>query len=358
LSGSEVSFDVYLKTLPGTSGDLFLGNCTFVLTYNTANFSNPTFSKVGSGTGFVSLVPTDPDGLIPGFNTLSTQSSYFNNTSTSITNGELIISLDGPTPSDQAAFNASVAKIDGTTSSHRLGRFKLTGVSNPNGTFGLMWKGSGAGFITKIFTLGANSPFVSTRVNPSDLTLTDGLDIALPVELIDFQVSKDEERAVLNWSTAAEIGTTQFTIQHSINGQQWANIGKVLATGGPSHGSAYQFIHDQIMIGTNYYRLKAEDEDGSFEYSGIRSLKHTQKSDKPIIKVFPNPAVDRLSLEWDLPANNPVRIEVRTIHGQLIDQFVNRGPRMELNVQNYPAGTYILQLEIGDKWFGRQFIKN
>lgn len=164
--GTDLFFDIYLRTVPGSGGNLYLGNADFVLTFNTNNFNKPVLSKTGSGAGFCAFIPTDPAG------TAFTQFAYFINTSPVIIGNELVINLNGPTPSNQADFDIQVARIDGTLDLHRLGRFRISGLIDPNGNMGLMWKSTGPGLITKIFTLSNTQPFISTQLSDSDLALS------------------------------------------------------------------------------------------------------------------------------------------------------------------------------------------
>jgi len=153
--GTDFLFDLYL-TSTGTN-DLYLGNADFVLTFDAFNFNSPVLSKEGTAPGFCSFVPTNQSG----FNTLITQMNYFNGTAVQILNGnQLVINLNGSTPSDTAAFNSSVAWIDDTPSTHRLGRFKVSGINIPSGYMNLQWEIAS----TLVFTLNPNPPFQSTEI--------------------------------------------------------------------------------------------------------------------------------------------------------------------------------------------------
>ena len=155
--GTDFFFDVYL-TRTGTN-DLYLGNADFILTFDMANFTNPVLSQEGTAPGYCTFVPTDQSGM----NTLLTQVYYFNNTSVDIlNNNHLIINLNGPTPGSIVAFNSSVAWINGSPSTHRLGRFKVSGITNPSGYMNMQW------FITNtlVYTLDPTPPnFTSNPVN-------------------------------------------------------------------------------------------------------------------------------------------------------------------------------------------------
>jgi len=116
--GTDLFFDVYINTTNGTT--LHLGNSDFLITYDNTAFSNPNFTVEP---GFCTFKPTDQSGS----NISVLRTIYEQNTSTNFILNELIINVYGTAPGTQAAFDLSVAIIDGSLVNHRLGRFKLTG---------------------------------------------------------------------------------------------------------------------------------------------------------------------------------------------------------------------------------------
>lgn len=158
VSGSDFYFDIFLKTTGSSSGDLYLSNADFVLSFSDGDFSNPTFEKES---GTCTLVPTDGSGS----NTQETQTLYFDNTATTISGNEIIVNLNGPAPVDQSSFDTRVAKVEGAASTHRLGTFKITGLTNPNTNGGLAWKTLGDGVLSRVYSHAPSGSFVSTEVN-------------------------------------------------------------------------------------------------------------------------------------------------------------------------------------------------
>ena len=63
-------------------------------------------------------------------------------------------------------------------------------------------------------------------------SLTPQIMSALPVTLINFECTlSDASTTMLQWSTSEETNSDYFEIQHSINGKQWIEIGRVKANG-------------------------------------------------------------------------------------------------------------------------------
>jgi hypothetical protein len=77
--------------------------------------------------------------------------------------------------------------------------------------------------------------------------------------------------------------------------------------------------------------------------------------------IYPNPAHERITVAFDLPASGPVEINIYDLQGKLV-KTVNMGDRPEgrhdafINVGNLTAGTYILRLTIGNQHSTSKFI--
>jgi len=94
----------------------------------------------------------------------------------------------------------------------------------------------------------------------------------LPVTLTGFEVSRQGNLAMLQWQTAQEQNSRDFTIERSADGLSYTSIGNVQATGNSSGPRDYSFTDAAPLNGKNYYRLKQFDLDGHFTYSDVRAL--------------------------------------------------------------------------------------
>ena len=129
---------------------------------------------------------------------------------------------------------------------------------------------------------------------------------ALPVELLSFVAENRNGKVSLNWETASEIGTDNFTIQRSNNGSNFIDLGTIDVEGVGGFGAKYSFTDENPVLGQNYYRLKIMDLDESFDYSLIRLA--TVKNVEAIFSMYPNPisSFERLTVNW-LPTSNQER---------------------------------------------------
>lgn len=165
-----LEFDLYLHTTAETDGDLFLGNADFVLSINNDLFESPQFSKVvpaqnaGFQKGHTQLVSSNllnPNDITT---QLNVQKAYFDATTTTIVDGMLVINLNGLSPADLSTLQEKVARIDGEASTHKLGRFSVSGLVGSIDDVRMTWRINTSGLSTKVFTLDPGSQISSPVV--------------------------------------------------------------------------------------------------------------------------------------------------------------------------------------------------
>jgi hypothetical protein len=163
----------------------------------------------------------------------------------------------------------------------------------------------------------------------------------LPVTLTTFTAARQEQSSTLKWSTTSETNSDLFEVQHSIDGKEWRHLGNVAATGESRELKTYSYIHEQPSSGTNLYRLKMIDADGTFAYSRIVSLDFEFRIETA---VFPNPATDYIKIkidgQSDWSKNNMV--DIIGMDGRIV--LSSRMISDELSIQNLKSGIYILQI--------------
>ena len=171
---------------------------------------------------------------------------------------------------------------------------------------------------------------------------------ALPVELLAFQATKEVDAVLLEWQTASETNNEGFAILHSSDGLDWKDIGFVFGKGDTQRNHFYSFTHPDPVKGNNYYRLRQFDFDGRFEDSTIRMVKFDYEPAADRIDIYPNPTVDFAQIT--LPSRHDHgQVMVTNAAGlQVYSREIPAGQaQVILNVQDWPTGTYLVQLQLG-----------
>jgi hypothetical protein len=94
----------------------------------------------------------------------------------------------------------------------------------------------------------------------------------LPVAFTRYDVQKRGNAALIQWATAQEQNSRDFTIERSADGNIYSSIGSVGAAGNSSVSQTYSFTDNAPLTGKNYYRLKQSDLDGQFIYTQVKLL--------------------------------------------------------------------------------------
>ncbi|MFK7775735.1 MAG: T9SS type A sorting domain-containing protein [Saprospiraceae bacterium] len=168
----------------------------------------------------------------------------------------------------------------------------------------------------------------------------------LPVELTFFQAVQQNTHAHLQWETASERNTSHFSVERSINGVDFIEIGSVTGSGDGIIVNQYTFKDIAPVNGINYYRLKIVDHDYSFEYSNIEVVVFDTESS---IQLYPNPIEKTIQLKGlDIETDN-VQLEIIDRNGKLI--FANKVPvkygqlQISTDLANIKySGTYFLRV--------------
>lgn len=175
--------------------------------------------------------------------------------------------------------------------------------------------------------------YTSTEVN-----LTSNI---LPVEFARFKVQAQRSSILLDWQTASEANSKNFIVEHSIDGQTFVAVGEVPAAGNSDVLVDYNFIHEDPNIGTNYYRLRQQDLDGSFEYSVLRVLNY-YNLDKDVT-IYPNPTMGQVYIKNQ--SDKVLNLVIRDLSGKIVyrRKDLNAGA-VSIDLSDLPKSMYTLEL--------------
>lgn len=126
----------------------------------------------------------------------------------------------------------------------------------------------------------------------------------LPIELINFEATKQDRQVELSWSTASELNNDYFTIERSADGISWENVQTILGAGNSSRTIDYSWIDNSPYAGISYYRLKQTDYDGKSETFHIVSIEQNEVKE---LQAYPNPVSHTSSL-LGVDSDKPLRI--------------------------------------------------
>lgn len=111
--------------------------------------------------------------------------------------------------------------------------------------------------------------------------------MAMPIKLLYFTAELKDEAVLLNWATEKEESFDHFEIERASSNLKFITITEVPGAGYNTETlQRYSWVDSNPFAGQNYYRLKAVDLDGSFEYFKIATA---SASGNRKFVVYPNP---------------------------------------------------------------------
>lgn len=84
----------------------------------------------------------------------------------------------------------------------------------------------------------------------------------LPVEMLGFDATLQEEGVLLEWSTASEYNSDYFSIYRSVDASSWTKLADIPSAGFSTSLQEYKYKDNSILYNHTYYRLKQTDIDG------------------------------------------------------------------------------------------------
>ena len=378
----DISYNKLTDTIPASlakSGYIYLNNnlltggvpTSFVsssslnsIDLSNNNLSGTILTTIGNNSNlrFIALSYNHFTGPIPASLGYFAQSVYLNNNN-----------LSGPIPTFQhypyllignnnftfAGMEGVAQNIFDTASNHYAPQATVhlnrngnklwisVGGTPSNNTF--KWYMNGILTATNIgdstYTMTSNNKYwvVITNAVAKSLTLySDTTTITnLPITLSSFTTTSNNKTIQTNWYTSTELNTSHFIIQHSTDGSSFTDIGTIKAIGNGANG--YSFTDTHPTNGTNYYRLKSVDKDGTSSYSKVVSAQLTV--DRLPFTVVPNPAKDITIIK----GNHIAFVQVIDNIGRVVKVVsLKDATNPTLSVGGLQAGVYHLRVQTID----------
>lgn len=235
-------------------------------------------------------------------------------------------------------FNGNTNPFTGSVQINYTDGAELNGIPENELTLNIHNGSSWAAFPAT--TRDATSNFVLTSGITSilnELTLARTL-APLPLTWLSFSATKENQSALLQWTTTREQNTRNFTVQHSANGINWSGIGSQPATGNTNISNTYSYEHTKPISGINYYRILQTDMDNRSSFSAIKLIKFTKISEPFVI--LGNPVSNNMLA---IQVNALIDLTLYTTDGKLLwQQQVNAGTII-IDVSRYAKGSYLLK---------------
>lgn len=163
--------------------------------------------------------------------------------------------------------------------------------------------------------------------------------ITLPVQWQSFSAFKQNQRAMLEWSTTSEQNTKNFIIQRSADTRTWKDLAAINAAGNSDVATAYSYEDVQPQTGVNYYRIQQTDIDGRLSYSDVKLVQFDSQVSS-LFTLQANPVLNKTIL---LQVSKPATFSIYTASGKLVKQQQSAAGTVKIDMNAYAAGIYFIK---------------
>ena len=182
--------------------------------------------------------------------------------------------------------------------------------------------------------------------------------VALPLTLLSFTGTLQNNDVTLKWNTSNEVNTQTFIVERGQGKTAFAAIGSVSANSTAGKNS-YSYVDKGLAPGTYLYRLKMVDRDAHFTYSPVVSIQSSAAMTGRIV-LYPNPVKDVLYVQLQAEGQEMVILQLSDMQGKVLQQQevqLSRGVTgLSFNTSSLAAGSYLI-LSAGEHKAIGQFIK-
>jgi Secretion system C-terminal sorting domain/G8 domain len=183
----------------------------------------------------------------------------------------------------------------------------------------------------------------------SDLGSGSGL---LPLTLVSFNSSRQNQEIILYWRTENEENINSFEIESKDGNSDWQTIKTISSMAADEGGYSYTFIDYTKMNGDRYYRLKIIDRDGKYVYSKVLFNTSGQAG-----KISITPTLVNSSINVTLPASGRAQVSIYNTSGQLVKTLVTGTEVFNIDVSGLRRGEYFLSVSQGKDFNAAKFFK-
>ena len=168
----------------------------------------------------------------------------------------------------------------------------------------------------------------------------------LSTDLISFNGTKKEGGNLLEWNVSNHHNLMTFELQRSHDGKTFGQLDIIAVN---DQQSAYAYLDRHPVNGTNYYRVKMEDQSMKQSYSNIIML-YTPRINHDIY-CFPNPATQSLNIQVNADVAAETHYSVFSVEGKLVKQgtlqIVKGDNLFSIDFSQLSTGSYFFKTDNG-----------
>ncbi|REE00566.1 T9SS type A sorting domain-containing protein [Marinoscillum furvescens] len=214
---------------------------------------------------------------------------------------------------------------------------------NSQGAGGLNGTGASAGSASAGSSAPTNSSF-----DPNGDGVIESQQGPLPVQLIGWSGTIEGQYHLLQWSTASELNNQFFTVERSVDGENWEVIAYVEGHGTTNNQNDYEYKDYYRSASMTYYRLSQTDFDGQNETFDVIAL--APQARQVELLLFPNPTQGEFRVQFGRSGAEQLQWTFYNALGQLLNiRASDANGELVFNIEELPKGNYFLHVTNGNQ---------
>ncbi len=149
-------------------------------------------------------------------------------------------------------------------------------------------------------------------------------DVSLPVELVNFYATYQNNAVSLKWKTMSELNNAGWIIEKKLNIENsFSRIDFVEGAGNSAVGKEYEYFDNNINPGELYnYRISDVSFDGIVTQHQIVSADIPRLKNFVLFNNYPNPFNSNTTIMYELPESAEVLLLISDLGGRNIEKFI------------------------------------
>jgi|GEM_PF-6133750 len=173
---------------------------------------------------------------------------------------------------------------------------------------------------------------------------------ASPIEFLDFSATVERNDVILHWTTAQEANNAGFEVQMRVEGTTYETVGLVSGNGTTTKPTSYAYGLEGLASGRYVFRLKQEDFNGGYTFSGQIEANIYNEADYTLY--YRNPIIGGTTeIALQVKESQPMMVGLYSLDGQLVQSLYDEALEahtpiaIPLNTKGLAEGMYILKVQ-------------
>ena len=172
----------------------------------------------------------------------------------------------------------------------------------------------------------------------------------LDVNLLNFTVSKANNKAELQWQVSNNKDAAGFVIEYSFDNRNFKQLVEIAAKDITDLADySFSYPYSTTLAPVIYYRIRVTGKNGSTLYSNIAALRISDSGNSKGV-VFPNPSRGELWLSVNAAVKETACVYIWDVYGKMIASSkieINKGENLLKipDLSGNPKGTYLVKVK-------------